>query len=313
MKVAEYDRLHAKKREKSALLQFHKRMDQHMRTALAGDQMSKAKEMNTKEKNLKRPGSKQKVDWTSAGSKIGGKGCSGDGTGKKNKKSKGRDGSVIVAANGEILQAWEEEMGEQAVQGGCCRAGGCCSDANEEAADRHSEKQTLRPSKKQYFFDYNTVEQMLLASAILVCLAGIMFENERFEERKDLEYQKDIITYVVIGVIFFSIFYYCVVFVAEVFAWHPAFLLRIFASKSMRKEAKRAKKADDVDRDVNDLDDEVRGDDAGCSVRCLRCVDHCVVCRVCVYVRLSQRGSLSNSFPNLRFSSCSVYFFLIRL
>ena len=160
-----------------------------MRTALAGDQISKAKEMNTKEKSLKSPGSRsnQKVDWTSAGSGIGGKGCSGDGSGKKKGKSKGRDdrsvGSVIVAENGDILEAWEEEMGDQAAKGGCCRAGGCCSDVNEEAADSHREKQTLRPSKKQYFFDYNTVEQMLLASAILVCLAGIMFENERFEER----------------------------------------------------------------------------------------------------------------------------------
>ena len=55
-------------------------------------------------------------------------------------------------------------------------------------------------------------------------------------------YQKDIITYIVIGTIFFSIFYYCVVFVAEVFAWHPACLLKLFASKKMRKVAKAARR-----------------------------------------------------------------------
>ena len=245
MKVAEYDRLHAKKREKSALLQFHKRMDQHMRTALAADQTSKAKQSN-KGRGIKRMAS-QKINWMDT---IGANGLDRDG--------------VIVGANGEFIDAWTPppEAGANSGKRRCCRdacrVGGCCNDANENAADLHREKQTLRPSKKQYFFDYNTVEQMLLASAILVCLAGIMFENERFEEREDLEYQKDIITYVVISVIFFSIFYYCVVFVAEVFAYHPACLLRIFASKHMRKEAKRARKADDVDRDVNDLDDEVR-------------------------------------------------------
>jgi len=68
---------------------------------------------------------------------------------------------------------------------------------------------------KQYFWDFNTVEQTLLACAILVCVAGIMFESPRFEERDDLEWQKDVLTYGVMIVIAFSIFYYLAIFISE--------------------------------------------------------------------------------------------------
>ena len=84
-----------------------------------------------------------------------------------------------------------------------------------------------------------------------------MFENERFEERADLEYQKDIITYIVIAVIFFSVFYYCVVFVSEVFAWHPKWLLVLFASKKARKAAKLDKKLRVHGPSLGSLDEDV--------------------------------------------------------
>merc|ERR1712000_455662 len=53
----------------------------------------------------------------------------------------------------------------------------------------------------EYFFDYNTVEAYLLACAILVCLAGIMYESGRFNDRDDLIYQRDIITVAVFMII----------------------------------------------------------------------------------------------------------------
>jgi hypothetical protein len=34
--------------------------------------------------------------------------------------------------------------------------------------------------KREYFWDFNTVEQVLLSCAILVCLSGVMFESDRF-------------------------------------------------------------------------------------------------------------------------------------
>ena len=45
---------------------------------------------------------------------------------------------------------------------------------------------------QNYFWDYNTVEMVLLASSIFVCLAGIMFESDRLE-REDLNWQRTII------------------------------------------------------------------------------------------------------------------------
>ena len=107
--------------------------------------------------------------------------------------------------------------------------------------------------EKSFYFDYNTVECVLLGSAILVCLSGIMFENERFKVRDDLMYQKDVITYLVVFVIFGSIFYYCVVFVAEVFAWHPQWLIRIFGSGKMRKAIKALKKSSEAPIDIDDV------------------------------------------------------------
>ena len=59
-----------------------------------------------------------------------------------------------------------------------------------------------------YFFDYNTVEQYLLASLILICLAGIMFESDRFgtdsagqASNKNFEWQRELITVMVFMVI----------------------------------------------------------------------------------------------------------------
>jgi len=72
---------------------------------------------------------------------------------------------------------------------------------------------------KEYFFDYNTVETVLLGCAIFVCLSGIMFESGRFDDRPDIQYQRDLITWLVFLVIFGSIVYYMIVFASEVFSW----------------------------------------------------------------------------------------------
>ena len=47
-------------------------------------------------------------------------------------------------------------------------------------------------AEKVYFFDYNTVETVLLGCAVIVCLSGVMFENERFVsgERTDVLWEK---------------------------------------------------------------------------------------------------------------------------
>ena len=77
------------------------------------------------------------------------------------------------------------------------------------------------------------MERVLLASSIVVCLAGIMFESGRFNERPDLIWQRDTITVVVIAVVVFSIMYYFVVFIAETGAsgGFVTCLIRTFSEK----------------------------------------------------------------------------------
>ena len=60
------------------------------------------------------------------------------------------------------------------------------------------------------------VEQVLLACAVLVNLAGVMFESNRFQSEY-YQQQRDIVTIFVLLVIFFSILYFCVVFISEVY------------------------------------------------------------------------------------------------
>ena len=89
---------------------------------------------------------------------------------------------------------------------------------------------------KVYFFDYNTVEQTLLGCAVLVCLSGVMFENERFLTRTDVNFEKELITWCVFGVIFGSLIYYMLVFVAEVMGYVPTCLLKRCGSRKSREE-----------------------------------------------------------------------------
>lgn len=95
-----------------------------------------------------------------------------------------------------------------------------------------------RKQKAKFYFNFNTVEQTLLACAILVCLAGIMFESPRFIERDDLNWQKDTLTYLIILVIVFSIVYYFAIFVSE-FATSLGYshikMFKIFMSRKYRE------------------------------------------------------------------------------
>jgi hypothetical protein len=80
-----------------------------------------------------------------------------------------------------------------------------------------------------YFFDYNTVELSLLFCAVLVCLAGIMFESDRFKETIDsgkmrYAWQRDMVTYVVIAIVFSSFVYLALVMINEVTGYTPAYL-----------------------------------------------------------------------------------------
>ena len=105
--------------------------------------------------------------------------------------------------------------------------------------------------EKTYFFDYNTVETVLLGCAVLICLSGVMFENERYTERNDVDYEKEVITWCVFAIIFGSLIYYGMVFVAEVFGYTPKCLMKCFASK---KTLAAMRNADKVERGEADME-----------------------------------------------------------
>lgn len=91
--------------------------------------------------------------------------------------------------------------------------------ADERRQHRKPRNMSAVPSRaevQQFFWDYNTVEAVLLFCAVLVNLAGIMFESGRFESSY-YDGQRDLITYVVMIVVIGSIVYFAVVFCAEAF------------------------------------------------------------------------------------------------
>ena len=79
----------------------------------------------------------------------------------------------------------------------------------------------------QFFFDYNTVERFLLFCAVLVCLAGIMFESDRFQETDALtgklrySWQRDMVTVFVCVIVVISFDYILTVILNETLGWTP--------------------------------------------------------------------------------------------
>lgn len=80
-----------------------------------------------------------------------------------------------------------------------------------------SGKKTTKVRASDYIFDYNTVESTLLFSAVLVTLAGIMFESGQLDSA-DYDVQRDLITLLVLIVIFVSVMYFFAVFATEIYA-----------------------------------------------------------------------------------------------
>jgi hypothetical protein len=113
------------------------------------------------------------------------------------------------------------------------------ADTREKALEvkRKLEKKRENKEKRQFFFDYNTVEQVLLSCAILVCLAGVMFESDRFQStdssgRLRYGWMRDLVTYAIITVVIGSLVYLVLVIMSEVVGYTPKCLLKMFRGKS---------------------------------------------------------------------------------
>lgn len=102
----------------------------------------------------------------------------------------------------------------------------------------------------EYFWDYNTVEAVLLACSILICLAGVMFESDRFADSAEGEvsrhaWQRDIITYATILLVFISLIYYGTVFLSETGVLQVACLIKMFADKKKAIHRRQEKKQEE--------------------------------------------------------------------
>jgi hypothetical protein len=84
------------------------------------------------------------------------------------------------------------------------------------ATSMEKQRATARMAAVSFFWNYNTVESVLLFSAVLVNLAGVMFESGRFDSGL-YEQQKQFLTWVVILIIAVSIIYFFVVLFSEVY------------------------------------------------------------------------------------------------
>jgi len=96
-----------------------------------------------------------------------------------------------------------------------------------------------KEEKKLFFFDFNSVEMVLLGSAIMLSLAGLMFASGRFEGRKDLVAQRDAITVIALLILIFSLIYYFFVFLSEFSPYAIGYCVQRFCMSRVLKEEER--------------------------------------------------------------------------
>jgi hypothetical protein len=87
--------------------------------------------------------------------------------------------------------------------------------------------------KHNYFFNFNSVEQTLLICAIVVCMAGVIFDTSLFANPRNAQdnMTKDVVGVFVAVVLGFSIVYYLLVFLTEVTDFSPKWLMKLCSDK----------------------------------------------------------------------------------
>ena len=88
------------------------------------------------------------------------------------------------------------------------RGSGFLKDRNRALSKMHLRKREMKDERQRglqmYLFDYNSVELVMLGSAICVCATGIMFTSGNFVGRPDLQVQRDLIAFAIILVVIVS-------------------------------------------------------------------------------------------------------------
>jgi hypothetical protein len=117
--------------------------------------------------------------------------------------------------------------------------------------DKAKDRRTVAVS---FFWNYNTVESVLLFSAVLVNLAGVMFESGRFDSGL-YNQQKQFLTWAVIIVITLSIGYFVVVLVSEVYTMLTANSKKPASADKKKGDAKAAAMRRKIARTTGVMDD----------------------------------------------------------
>jgi len=107
-----------------------------------------------------------------------------------------------------------------------------------------------------FFWNYNTVESVLLFCAVLVNLAGVMFESGRFDTGL-YDAQKDFLTWVVVVIIVVSVVYFIVVLLSEVY------MMLSTGKAKPKNKADKAKRDAAKQRGFVDMADAAISADAG--------------------------------------------------
>ena len=136
-------------------------------------------------------------------------------------------------------------------------------------AARHVENKEQPKTAADYYFDYNTVEQVLIMCSIFLSLVAIMFESGQFyvldpdtgisklsEDPTNKAFYNTVLSLGSVALIG-SLIYYGIVFTAEVLGHVPSWVRKMFASKKSlskkRTDSKAAGLGDDDGSDVIEM------------------------------------------------------------
>merc|ERR1711871_547280 len=103
----------------------------------------------------------------------------------------------------------------------------------------NQKKDAMRNKVADYYFDYNTVEQVLLMCAILLCLCAIMFKSGRFDSvstLQDVLFKEGLLLFAG-GTIVVSLLYYLTVMLSEVIGFTPRWIKVICGKTKTEKLA----------------------------------------------------------------------------
>lgn len=91
------------------------------------------------------------------------------------------------------------------------------ADDGEMAELQHEEQHHVMQGAKSVIFNLNTIEFFTLGSTVMVNLSGIMLLSGQFENLdENSEYQRDLITYTILFIIFTSFLYLGIAFLREI-------------------------------------------------------------------------------------------------